>query len=113
MNNVSATDWEQIWNRHTGRANEKVKTVPKLIKKIKQRQIGYIDLSRLNIKTVPEWVKSLPGIRELDLSNTKITKLPEWIGSLTQLEVLDLSNTKITKLPPSVGNLKNLLPNCN
>jgi|SRR6056300_382998 hypothetical protein len=109
MNNVSATDWEQIWNRHTGRANEKVKTVPKLIKKIKQRQIGYIDLSRLNIKTVPEWVKSLPGIRELDLSNTKITKLPEWIGSLTQLEVLDLSNTKITKLPPSVGNLKNLL----
>jgi hypothetical protein len=110
MNNLSATDWNSVWLRHAGRenANEKVKTVPKLIKKIKQRQIGYIDLSKTNIKTVPEWIKSLPGITELDLSHTKITKLPEWIGSLTQLRFLNLSHTKITELPAGVGNLINL-----
>lgn len=61
------------------------------------------------IKSIPESIHQMEGLKRLDLSNCNELKiLPECIGKLKNLEVLNISDTKVCKLPDSVGQLKKL-----
>lgn len=48
------------------------------------------------------------GTTELDLSDMDLTTLPPEIGQLTNLTWLDLSENQLPALPPEIGQLTNL-----
>ncbi|EJF06085.1 Leucine Rich Repeat (LRR)-containing protein [Thiovulum sp. ES] len=68
----------------------------------------YRNLSKLNIRTLPETVEELFSKTTLNLANSQITSLPPEIGNLTQLEALILSGNNLTSLPLSLRNLRKL-----
>ncbi|XP_026417015.1 putative disease resistance protein RGA1 isoform X2 [Papaver somniferum] len=97
------------------------------------KSLRHLDISRSDIKHLPENIGSLEHLSFLDLSGTKISKLPDSIicisnlrtlkfsgcenldglprelGALTRLRCLDLSYTSIQELPEScISNLCNL-----
>ena len=49
-----------------------------------------LDLSRLNLKEIPESLRDLKQLRTLKLESNELTALPEWLGKLTQLQNHDL-----------------------
>lgn len=51
---------------------------------------------------------TLTQIVRIDLSKNQIKGLPDAIGNLTNLKHLNLSKNQITTLPATLGNLKNL-----
>ncbi|XP_026417022.1 disease resistance protein RGA2-like [Papaver somniferum] len=53
-------------------------------------------------------IGSLKSLRHLDISKSDIKHLPENIGSLEHLSFLDLSHTNISKLPDSIICISNL-----
>lgn len=52
-------------------------------------------------------MSELMSTKELDLSNMNIESLPDSFGGLSSLEILSLQNNRLTHLPDSVNILKN------
>ena len=72
------------------------------LRRIFNSHSNYIDVSNLNIKSLPP----LPeGLLELDCHSTKITELPELPMTLKKLACY---NTRITSLPPLPNTLEQL-----
>lgn len=67
-----------------------------------------LDLSWLNLKTLPPEVGNLTNLRKLYLNSNHFTTLPPEIGNLVSLQWLDLCRNQLTKLPSEIGNLTNL-----
>jgi len=67
-----------------------------------------LDLSELNLKTLPPEVFKLTHLKELNIGLNQLESLPPEIGYLTQLESLNIEDNKIKTLPPEIGNLKGL-----
>lgn len=84
----------------------KIKTVPKLILKLKSLEI--LDLSQNEITSLPEQICLLKSLKILNLSRNKLTNLPESIGGLSQMTDLDLRNNLLKSLPSAMVNLKKL-----
>ena len=67
-----------------------------------------LDLSELNLKTLPPEVFKLTHLKELNIGLNQLESLPPEIGNLTQLGSLNIEDNKIKTLPPEIGNLKGL-----
>ena len=71
--------------------------------------LTHLDLSKRNLKDLPESIGILKNLSVLKLSNNKIRKLPKAIGELKNLRNLQCENNLIEELPSSIGNLSNLM----
>lgn len=68
-----------------------------LIKREQIRKSGYLNLSGLELNSLPASVMAMNWLRELDISNNNFTKAPNILG-FQKLETLDLSDNKISFL---------------
>lgn len=68
-------------------------------------QLDSLNLSRSNIKVIPEVIGNLRKLKELSLMSTNVRKLPNSIKKLQNLEYLHLDSTKINHVPEEIGNL--------
>ena len=66
-----------------------------------------LNLSYLNLTSIPSSLGNLRNLRELNLSGN-LASLPKEIGNLKNLKVLNLTNNSLGSLPSSIGNLTNL-----
>mmetsp|Transcript_7743 Transcript_7743/g.28352 ORF Transcript_7743/g.28352 Transcript_7743/m.28352 type:complete len:528 (+) Transcript_7743:142-1725(+) len=67
-----------------------------------------LDLSSLDLWSVPPAVLTRPQLRELTLKNNCILELPPDIAVLTALTKLDVSRNRLRVLPEAVGELRGL-----
>jgi internalin A len=67
-----------------------------------------LDLSDLDVSSLPEAICSLSQLQTLSLAGNQLTTLPEAIGRLSELETLYLSNNQLTALPEAIGRLSKL-----
>ena len=67
-----------------------------------------LDLSGLNLSTVPDSLAQLPNLQTLNLSGNQITAIPHSFTQLTNLRSLDLGFNRITPIPDSLARLANL-----
>ena len=76
-------------------------------KKIRMTPDGHrrLTLSNLGITTFPKCLLKLTNFDELDLSRNQIRKLPDNIGNLSSLRWLDLHTNKLESVPESIGDL--------
>ena len=67
-----------------------------------------LQLSKNQIKCVPETVGKLNNLVKFSIQSNKISVLPKTICDIEALTELYLSNNALTSIPGSVGNIKNL-----
>jgi hypothetical protein len=67
-----------------------------------------LDLSDLELTSVPESFAMLRSLQTLSICRTPLASLPETIGNLTDLKELYIYDNQLTSLPESIGNLINL-----
>ncbi len=80
------------------------------------KDIGILDLSGNNLRTIPPDIYRLRQLVRLDLSRNGLrctnaadfTGLPAEMAALTQLEVLNISECNLPFVPPVVWKLHNL-----
>lgn len=68
-----------------------------------------LDLSRLDLVSLPPEIWSLGSLSLLDLGMNRLEELPPEIGKLGSLRTLSLSNNQLGALPPEIGNLGSLM----
>ncbi|XP_076925075.1 disease resistance protein At4g27190-like [Bidens hawaiensis] len=74
---------------------------------MQMQSLKVLDLSKTDIRSLPESVSTLCSLRALLLSFSKLKEIPS-LTMLTDLRVLDLSHSLLRKLPNDIGELKNL-----
>lgn len=67
-----------------------------------------LDLSSLNLTTVPPEIWQLNAITKLYLYCNQLTTIPTEIGQLRSLTELILSDNRLTTIPPEIGQLRSL-----
>jgi internalin A len=67
-----------------------------------------LDLSGLDLTTLPESLGQLSQLKNLYLGVNQLTVLPEWLGQLSKLESLFLNINQLTALPKSLSRLSQL-----
>lgn len=67
-----------------------------------------LDLSELNLDTLPESIVQLSWLQTLSLEGNQLTTLPEFISQLSHLRWLDMDNNQLRSLPESVTQLPQL-----
>ena len=73
------------------------------------QRITSIQLNRLGLQSVPNWVFCCKNLKILNLSHNKITALPEEIYLLSQLNELNIAaNRKLTTISNSICQLQKL-----
>lgn len=76
----------------------------------RSRLLRALHLSRLPIKSLPNYIKKIVHLRYLNLSHTRLTTLSPSICALQNLEILDLNSCQcLESLPEPIGDLLNLL----
>ena len=70
--------------------------------------IDTLDLSRTEMRELPNSIFNLENLVNLDLSENRLTYLPVEIGQLKNLIDLDLSENGLENFPVEIGQLKNL-----
>ena len=54
---------------------------------------------RNQLRTLPQWMQKLTGLKRLDLGFNKLGELPEWIGNLTGLHSIIPQRQPLGKVP--------------
>ncbi|XP_073106750.1 putative disease resistance protein RGA3 [Elaeis guineensis] len=113
---IGASSSSSIKLRRLSIVDEKLETIPDLIKEQTSLRTLLLIRSPL-IHDLPEDLfRKLRSLRVLDLSKTTINNVPTSLGDLVHLRYLDLHATPIREIPESIANLKNLqfltLHNC-
>ncbi len=67
-----------------------------------------LDLSKMDLDSVPPSIGTLTDLTELDLSQSGLTEVPRELANLTNLSVLHLDSNELTKIPKELGRLVNL-----
>ncbi|TSK22772.1 Leucine-rich repeat-containing protein 18 [Bagarius yarrelli] len=77
---------------------------------LKLTDLEEVDLSRNQLKRIPDFIGQLIGVLFLDLHSNYIEQLPKSIGQLESLCHLNLCNNSLDSagLPADIGNLKSL-----
>lgn len=73
------------------------------------KQITKLNLSRLDLKEVPEDIFLCTNLTKLDLSHNQICRIPKEIEKLKKLKVLNISYNQVKQLYASVFNLPALV----
>ena len=94
------------WSRNLDLSGLDLNTLPECITEISH--LEKLDLKLNEIKALPESIGNLVNLKELDLSLNKIKALPESLGNLRGLNKLNLKENKLRELPESLGNLRDL-----
>ena len=68
-----------------------------------------LDLSGLELTSVPKELGQLTNLTRLYLSQNQLTSVPKELGQLTNLMVLYLSRNQLTSVPKELGQLTNLM----
>jgi internalin A len=71
----------------------------------RQLRKSFLDLSNLELATLPESLWELTSLQALYLYKNQLSTLPESLGSLTALQVLSIGYNQFTTLPKSLGSL--------
>ena len=74
----------------------------------KLREVTKLDLSGLQLESLPTEIGYFKWLSELDLQENLLTILPEEIGELEQLVDLYLDQNRLSSLPTKIGNLTSL-----
>lgn len=74
----------------------------------KAGQSGTLDLSGLNLTSVPLDVFRFTGLRSLFLNDNQLTSIPAEIERLENLQALHLDDNQLTELPPGLSKLSRL-----
>ncbi|CCH53979.1 putative serine/threonine-protein kinase pats1 [Fibrisoma limi BUZ 3] len=78
------------------------------IKNTRSKLSEILDLSGLNLSSLPESIGQLTQLTRLYLYDNQLTILPESIGQLTQLTRLSLHDNQLAVLPESISQLTQL-----
>lgn len=82
--------------------------VQKKMNKCKEDQLQRLDLSKLDMQSLPSSIKDLTQLTELFLYKNKLSKIPEELGCLVNLLTLALNENHLMSLPDSLQNLQKL-----
>jgi internalin A len=63
----------------------------------------HLDLSELELTSLPESLSQLTQLEGLNLSDNQLTALPGFLGQLNNLQMLDLSSNQFTAIPELVS----------
>jgi Leucine-rich repeat (LRR) protein/GTPase SAR1 family protein len=72
-------------------------------------QLTELDLSSNELASVPDALRNLTRLTRLDLSANELTSVPEALTNLTHLDWLDLSQNQLERLPDTLGDLTRLI----
>lgn len=61
--------------------------------------VEFLDLSRNNLATLPDWVDQLSSLKILFLSYNRFTEIPEVLGRCRSLRMLGMRNNQIEHIP--------------
>lgn len=61
--------------------------------------VEFLDLSRNNLATLPDWIDQLSSLRILFLSYNRFTEIPEVVGRCRSLRMLGMRNNQIEHIP--------------
>ncbi len=78
------------------------------IKQVLNDKSTVLDLSGLELESLPDSIGQLSHLQTLNLLNTPLQQLPESVGKLSSLQTLELSHTQLQELPDSIGQLSHL-----
>jgi hypothetical protein len=67
-----------------------------------------LDLSGLNLNTIPDSLVQLSDLQSLNLSNNQISTIPDSLVQLVKLKGLQLQHNQIVTIPESLAQLTNL-----
>lgn len=81
-------------------------TLPRTMRYVEM--LLWLNLSGNQLKTLPLSLYNRGALQWLDVSNNRLTKLPEEIAQLYSIQELKLQNNRLTKLPTSIGDLGSL-----
>jgi Leucine-rich repeat (LRR) protein len=81
-------------------------TLPDIIRTLRLKTL-YLMMNQF--ETFPEIITAFPDLEHLFLNRNQLLALSENIGKLSKLQTLNLSENQLTVLPESVGNLKELI----
>ena len=85
-----------------------MKEARRLIAEAKRERNPVLDLSNLQLTTLPVSLRKLKALDTLQLTHNSLILLPEWVGELKRLRWLYLQDNKLTLLPESLGQLEAL-----
>ena len=72
-------------------------------------RVETINLSALQITSLPESIGNLSNLKEIYMSSNELTILPESIGELSNIVALELFENQLTSIPQGIGNFSNLV----
>ncbi len=73
------------------------------------KNLTYLDLSGLHIKSIPAGISSLKKLNELHLRSDSLSAGFGNIAALTQLKILDLAENQLTEIPQPLVSLSSLI----
>lgn len=82
------------------------------IKRIEEAKINRsnkIDLSKLNLKDIPNELRDLSDLYDINLSSNRLTSLPDWFANFTNLTFLDVSWNQINYFPDCFINFSKIV----
>ena len=88
--------------------NQNINTAQQRILKAFETEATLLDLSDLNLYSLPYCIGQLSALTELNVYNNQLVSLPESIRQLSALTKLYVFDNKLTSLTESIGDLTNL-----
>ncbi|MDV3351612.1 COR domain-containing protein [Leptothoe sp. LEGE 181152] len=92
-----------------GNNNNRLTEAQRRIQSVINYNEATLDLSGLELTSVPKELGQLTNLTRLYLSQNQLTSVPKELGQLTNLMVLYLSQNQLTSMPKELGQLTNLM----
>ncbi|XP_028769416.1 plant intracellular Ras-group-related LRR protein 3 [Neltuma alba] len=102
--------YESVVAEESEKEDEEVseEVVEILMKAETEEEMERLDLSRRQLRLIPEAFGKIRGLVVLNLSSNQFKMIPDSLAGLQKLEELDISSNLLESLPDSIGLLLNL-----